>query len=493
MSKSNSASVDTFLSWLENPLLRAVIRFAGHHNLKSGESYLEAALDDLTEDAKYSSSLSRLIFSNIIKLAVVLGCTTFDVNRKDAVSALKVPYFKKGLLNVLNGIGQYGVTKPYRTPAPFLVVWNYTNACNLRCKHCYQRADKPTPDELTTEERFAIVDQLDENSVSALAFSGGEPLMRRDLFEVAEYAHGKGLYVSVATNGTLLTKTAVEHLKKSGVSYVEVSLDGATRETHDSFRRVEGSFEMTLQGIKNAVKSGLYTCIAATATKNNLYEIPEIIELAKKLGVKRVIVFNFIPTGRGEEIFHLDLSPTEREDILKYLYKELSGGQIEVLCTAPQYSRVCLQQSLINKRDILSPTHFAALDFHGKTKQMADFLGGCGAGRLYCAIQPNGLVTPCVFMPIVVGDLRKQSLKEIWLNSKVMNDLRDRSKLEGRCGHCEYKYICGGCRSRAYAYYRDYLAPDPGCVRELEEPSTAFALKTETENETLPLIPRVTV
>jgi len=492
-SKSNFASVDTFLSWLENPLLRAVIRFAGYHNLKNGESYLEAALDDLTGDAQYSYSLSRLIFSNIIKLAVVLGCTTFDVDRKDAINALKVPYFRKGLLNVLSGIGIYGVTKPYRTPAPFLVVWNYTNACNLRCKHCYQRADKPTPDELTTEERLAIVDQLDENNVSALAFSGGEPLMRRDIFEVAEYAFGKGLYVSVATNGTLLTKTTVEHLKKSGVSYVEVSLDGATRETHDSFRGVEGSFERTLQGIKNAVKLGLYTCIAATATKNNLHEIPEIIELAKKLGVKRVIVFNFIPTGRGEEIFHLDLFPTEREDLLKYLYKELAGGQIEVLCTAPQYSRVCLQQSLINKRDIFSPTHFAALDFHGKTKQLADFLGGCGAGRLYCVIQPNGVVTPCVFMPIVVGDLRKQSLKEIWLNSKVMNDLRDRSKLEGRCGHCEYKYICGGCRARAYAYYRDYLAPDPGCVRELEEPSAAFALKTETEHETLLLIPKVTV
>jgi len=144
---------------------------------------------------------------------------------------------------------------------------------------------------------------------------------------------------------------------------------------------------------------------------------------------------------------------------------------MEALSTAPQFSRVCLQQSLIDGTDILSPTHFAALALYGRAKQLADFLGGCGAGRLYCAIQPNGLVTPCVFMPMVVGDLRRRSLKEIWLNSQVMNDLRDRGKLKGRCGRCEYKYVCGGCRARAYAYHGDYLAPDPGCIKELEEPS----------------------
>ena len=436
-------------------------------------------MDDLVGNVEQGHSLNSIMFSGVIKMALKLGCMAFNVSWEETINALKVPYFKKGLLNVLNGIGMYGVTRPYRIPAPFLVVWNYTNACNLRCKHCYQRADKPTPDELTTRERFAVVDQLDENNVSALAFSGGEPLMRKDFYKVAKYAYDKGLHVSVATNGTLLTKDVATRLKNSGVGYVEISLDGATKETHESFRGVKGCFEKALRGIRNSVEAGIYTCIATTATEHNLDEIPRIIDLAKKIGVKRVIVFNFIPTGRGEEIVHLDLSPTEREDLLKYLYEELAGGQIETLCTAPQYSRVCLQQSLARGKDLLSPTHFAALDFHGKAKHLADFLGGCGAGRLYCAIQPNGLVTPCVFMPIVVGDLRKRSLREIWLNSKVMNDLRDREKLEGRCSHCEYKYICGGCRARAYAYYGDYLAPDPGCIRELEEPSTSFALKEE--------------
>jgi len=445
-------------------------------------------LDDVAGNEGHYHSLARMVFSGIIGLAVNLGCAAFNLDLEEARNAIKVPYFKKGLLNILSGIGNYGVTKPQRIPAPFLAVWNYTNACNLRCKHCYQRADKPTSDELTTEERLAIIDQLEENNVSAVAFSGGEPLMRKDFFEVAEYAHDRGLYVSVATNGTLLTKGVVERLKKSGVGYVEISLDGATKETHESFRGVEGCFDKTMQGIKNAVNSGLYTCVATTATKNNVDEIPDIVGLSKKMGVKRIIVFNFIPTGRGEDIIQLDLTPKEREDLLEYLYKELAGGKIEALCTAPQYSRVCLEQSLIDNKDILSPTHFVAFDFHGKAKQLADFLGGCGAGRLYCAIQPNGLVTPCVFMPIVVGDLRKQSLKEVWLNSEVMKNLRDRNKLEGRCGHCKYKYICGGCRARAYAYYGNYLAPDPGCIRELEEPSKSFASKTETEYANAPMI-----
>ncbi|MEM1587252.1 MAG: radical SAM protein [Candidatus Bathyarchaeia archaeon] len=470
-SSSSSSSINAFLSFLENPLLRRMLRLSCSRHLSDGKSYLEAALEDLAGVGKSSRSITRFIFSSVIKAAVYLGCMGLNVDRRYVIEALKLPYFRRGIVNVLSGIGIYGVTKPYRVPAPFLVVWNYTNACNLKCRHCYQRADRPTPDELTTEEKFAIVDQLAENNVSMVAFSGGEPLMCEDFFDVARYAHERGLYLSIATNGTLLTKDNVARLKEAGIAYLEISLDGATRETHESFRGVNGCFEKTIRGIVNSVEAGMFTCIATTAIKHNVNEIPKIIDLAKKLGVRRVIVFNFIPTGRGEEITQLDLSPTEREDLLKYLYKVLADEGFESLSTAPQFSRVCLQQSLIEGTDVLSPTHFAALTLHGRAKQLTDFLGGCGAGRLYCAIQPNGLVTPCVFMPIVVGDLRKQSLREIWMNSPAMNDLRDRSKLRGRCGHCEYKYVCGGCRARAYAYHGDYLAPDPGCIRELEEPS----------------------
>lgn len=481
-SKSDKVSVNTFLSFLENPVLRYVIRFVGNHRLKDGKSYLEVALDELTGNERLRGSIAGIFFSGVVKAAVNLGCRVFGADREAFKEALKIPFFKKGLLNVLSGIGMYGVTRPYKLPAPFLVVWNYTNACNLRCKHCYQRADRPTPDELSTEERLEIIDQLDENNVSMIAFSGGEPLMRGDFYDVAKYAYEKGFYLSIATNGTLLTRSTVARLKNSGIKYVEISLDGATKETHESFRNVEGCFEMTLKGIKNCVEAGMFTCIATTATKYNINEIPRIISLAKSIGVQRVIVFNFIPTGRGEEIVHLDLSPAEREDLLIYLYKELSSGKIEALCTAPQFSRVCLQQSSARGEDVLSPTHFISWSFYGKAKALAGFLGGCGAGRLYCAFQPNGLVTPCVFMPIAVGDLRRQTLKEIWLNSRILSDLRDRGRLRGRCGRCEYKYVCGGCRARAYAYHGDYLAPDPGCIREIEDPSIHLASANLDEN-----------
>jgi radical SAM protein with 4Fe4S-binding SPASM domain len=487
--ETSSSTVDIFINMLKNPVLKYFIRVADGTCTKCGLTYLKAALSDFSLGHQTPRSLKCHLFSELLSMILTVGCATFKIDLETARSSLRVPYFRSGLINVLEGISKYGVTRPQRLASPFLVVWNLTNACNLRCQHCYQRADKPTPDELSTEEAKRIIDQLYESNVSSIAFSGGEPMMRPDFYELAQYAANKGFYVSVATNGTLLTRQNVKRLKEAGVGYVEVSLDGARAETHDAFRGVEGAFDRTVHGIRNAVEGGLYTGIATVSTRNSLYEIPKIFELAKSLGVGQVIVFNFVPTGRGEEIVNIDLSPNQREELLKYLYKELTGGEIEALSTAPQYSRVCLQQSLVEGLNVSAPTHFAALQLNARTRQLADFLGGCGAGRLYCAIQPNGIVTPCVFLPIVVGDLRKQTLKEIWETSKVLSDLSDRDALKGRCGHCQYRHVCGGCRARAYAYYGDYLAPDPGCIRELEEPSTFFTkrasmqLAVEAENK----------
>ncbi len=466
-------SVKLFLSVLENPLIRLTMRFSTQMCPKCDKSHLEVALDDYVGNRSGQHHLTRELTSKIIALTLNAGERAFAVDGDEMRDALRTPFFKRGLISVLGGIAEYGVTKPQRLAAPFLVVWNYTNACNMRCRHCYQRAAKPAPDELSTEESLKLVDRLYEAGVVSVAFSGGEPLMRSDFFEVARHAANKGMYVSLATNGTMVNEETTEKLMASGVEYVEVSLDGATPRTHNSFRGFP-CFEKTVEGIKRLVKSGLYTCVATTVTKQNLHEIPDIVELAKTLGVRRVIVFNFVPTGRGEKILNLDLSPSEREHLLTYLYDELVRGEVETLSTAPQYARVCLQRSAANEEGLLSMGHFAALDLYGQTRSLADFIGGCGAGRLYCAIQPNGLVTPCVFMPIVVGDLRRQSLRDIWLHSRVLNDLRDREKLRGRCGHCRYKYVCGGCRARAYAYHEDYLMPDPGCIRELEEPSVSL-------------------
>ncbi|MEM3522015.1 MAG: radical SAM protein, partial [Candidatus Bathyarchaeia archaeon] len=239
-SKINQASVDNFLSVLNNPFLRFFIKFSGKECSKCGISHLEFALNSLAGIKKQPSHFKSKISCYMINEAIKIGCKAFGVNEKNLKEAMKVPYFRRGLINVLKGIAEYGVTKPQRLAAPFLIVWNYTNACNLKCKHCYQKADKPTPDELSTEERLAIIDQIDKAKVASIAFSGGEPIIRKDFFEIAKYASEKGIYVSLATNGTLITKDIAKKLYDCGVGYAEVSLDGAAPQTHEAFRGVKG-------------------------------------------------------------------------------------------------------------------------------------------------------------------------------------------------------------------------------------------------------------
>jgi len=296
-------------------------------------------------------------------------------------------------------------------------------------------------------------------------------LMRKDFFEVARHAVDAGLYVSLATNGTLLNKENVRKLKQIGLHYVEVSLDGANAETHDFFRGKIGAFDQTIQGLKICLKEDICTCIAVTGTKNNLTEIPSVLEMAENMGIDRFTLFNFVPVGRGKDIVAADLSPQEREELLIFLNKKLSEDhKIAILSTTPQLARVALQSQSPTKDDIIMPlAHMQATKISKRAKALADFIGGCGAGRFYCAISPEGNVQPCVFLPLVVGNLKTEQLEDIWFNSPVFKDLRDREKLKGRCGNCEFKFVCGGCRARAFTYHNDYLMSDPGCIRKLSE------------------------
>ncbi|TDA31369.1 MAG: radical SAM/SPASM domain-containing protein, partial [Hadesarchaea archaeon] len=283
--------------------------------------------------------------------------------------------------------------------------------------------------------------------------------------EVASRGKEGGLFLSIATNGTLLTRKKCKEMKEI-LDYVEVSLDGF-EETHDRFRGIPGIWKKTCEGIRNAVEEGLDTCVAITATRWNLKEIPSLIDFVKEeLGVQRVMVFNYVPVGRGKEIMEEDLAPEERWELLCHLYERMVSTGFFCLSTAPQLSVVSLQMAEGKEGWGPVPTHFASQEtlraLQGKTRSLADFLGGCGAGRLYCGLQPDGEVVPCVFMPIPLGNLKERRLKEIWETSEVLWKLRDRDALEG-CGGCEYRYVCGGCRARAYGYFGDVQAPDPGC------------------------------
>ena len=452
--------------WLGNPLTKAVLRFVCEKT-PSGASRLDLALRRYVGECVSFGFHDRIAYW-IVKSVLERGKSIFGYEG-DLRKTLRDPVIRRGMVNVLAGIARYGARRPFTSVAPFLVVWNYTRACNLNCKHCYEDARRePSPDELTTEEAKQVIDQFEEAGVVAIAFSGGEPLIRRDVYEVAGYAKQKGFFVSIATNGTLITPEVAQKMKQV-FDYVEISLDGMEK-THDEFRGIPGVWKRTCEGIRNCVAAGLDTCVAITATKNNLKEIPELVDFSEKeLGVKRVIIFNYVPTGRGERIIDQDLSPQERHELLKFLFERMMRGNLICYSTAPQYSMISWEHAYGVYTGVVA-THFttegAMRALQGRTKALAEFLGGCGAGRLYCGLEPNGDITPCVFMPIKLGNIRKDKLVDVWDKAEILWKLRDRDSLKG-CSECQYRYICGGCRARAYGYYGDVQAPDPGCIHNL--------------------------
>lgn len=401
-------------------------------------------------------------------LASVLrkGAKSFGVTEEEMMKTFKDPYWRKGLSCVVKGIADFGVRKPFVPGAPFQVVWDVTYACNLKCQHCYAQAGKARVNELTSEEAMEVVDKLAAMGMPVLALSGGEPLVRPDILDITRRAADSGMYVSVATNGTLVTEEKAKQMKAAGVSYLQISVDGADAETHDNFRGIPGAFDKTLRGIKNAVAEDFFVSIATTATKKNLVQIPKIIDLCDSLGVDWLMVYNFVPTGRGKSMIENDLSPQEREDLLVMMYNKLKETKVEILTTAPQYARIALQNCR-QGGSMVVPTHFSNPEVNGSLFNLTEFIGGCGAGRFYMAIRANGDVEPCVFFPLKVGNVRTDDLGDIWKNSKVFEDLRDKDILQDSCGSCDYRYHCGGCRARAYGYFGDYGAPDPGCINNV--------------------------
>ena len=390
-----------------------------------------------------------------------MGRILFGQSSKDVRRELSNPTFQKGISLTMRSVAHYGLTYPQQFVAPPVVVWNFTNICNLKCKHCYQSAGKKLPDELSLKKRLDVIDQLSREDVFLVAFSGGEPLMDKDLWKVIERAKENYMYVSVATNGTLISPEFARKLSDVGVDYVEISLDSVNARKHDRFRGVPGAWDKTITGIKNAVAERTYQVgLAPTITRMNFDELEDLIKLSTGLKVDKFFVFNFIPVGEGKNLIDLDLTPKMREEILNILYDYYVKYGIVTLTTCPQYARVAMQRS----EDQIAPSSHYSVDKGSRARLLAEFIGGCGVGRGYCAIQPNGVVTPCVYLPIVVGDLKKQSFRQIWNTSPVLKELRRRDDLKDHCGVCEYRSACGGCRARAYAYFGDYKAPDPGCI-----------------------------
>lgn len=450
------------------PMTRKMLELTLSKCDSCGRTVLDSALDDYVGRAEKQCSNCSVLYSRIIEFWIEFLRRSLNVSKEKAKKLLSDRYARRAVANLAKTFAYIGIRKPLSIYAPFLVVWDFTHKCNLKCRHCYSDSGATRESELNTKEALEVVDQLADAGVTALAFSGGEPLTREDFFQVASHAANRGLYVSLATNGTLLTKENVRKLKGTGVNYVEVSIDGATANSHDDFRGVPGAFAKAMEGLKNCAEEDLCICMATTATKNNLAEMPAILDLAEEIGAERFTYFNFVPTGRGKDIYSQDLSAEERENLMHYLLNRMSRGcKTTILTTAPQLARVSLQcQGPAGTGEItMSMAHMQTAKVSKKAVPLADFIGGCGAGRLYCSLSPQGDLHPCVFLPLNVGNLKTERFSNLWLNSSLFKAFRNRANLKGACGECRYKFICGGCRARSSAYHDgDTLSSDPGCV-----------------------------
>ncbi len=370
----------------------------------------------------------------------------------------------RGLVIVARSVSEFGLTTPQKFSAPLFAVWNLTNRCNLRCQHCYQSSDKNAlVDELTLDEKLAVVDQMGSAHMPMLALSGGEPTISPDLLPVIRRAKQYKMHTTIATNGTMITEKFAGELLDAGLRYVEISLDSTDPARHDAFRGVPGMWEKAVRGAKIVVATeGLRLGIAMCVHRENYTEVRDMIEFAISIGAGCFAHFNFIPVGRGSKMVSGDITPTQREELLGLLNEYMQSGKIGIISTAPQLGRVCLMGAPIDTGK--TACSHAGSGSGTKARVVAKYLGGCGAGRTYICVEPNGDVTPCVYLPHrVMGNLRDANIVEIFRNG-YYDLLNDRSDRIHHCKVCEFSDYCGGCRARSDAYFGRLDAGDPGCV-----------------------------
>ena len=337
-----------------------------------------------------------------------------------------------------------------------LLFWESTARCNLHCAHCRRiDADAPATNDLTTDQARGLIDSAAELGRPIFVFSGGEPLLRDDWRQLADYARSRGLTTALASNGTLIDATLARRIAEAGFARVAVSLDGADAATHDGLRGRAGAFDAAVAGARALRDAAVPVQINTTLTTGNFGRLDAVLELTRALGARALHLFVLVPVGCGLELAKsAQLSPGQVEEALEWICRHQAQGDIELRATcAPHYYRVAAQ---------LQPQHeeaFGAAGVRGLTGSR-----GCLAGVGILFVSHSGKVFPCGYLPISCGDVRRDRLADIWESSDLLNRLRDYDLLTGKCGCCEYKIVCGGCRARAYAAGSDYLAEEPMCA-----------------------------
>jgi AdoMet-dependent heme synthase len=336
-----------------------------------------------------------------------------------------------------------------------LVAWETTRNCNLACQHCRASATNgPYSGELDTKAAFRLLDQIAEVGRPIIILTGGEPLLRPDIFDIAQYGTDKGLKMVMALNGTLMNKVYARKMADCGIRRISVSLDGATRDTHDRFRGVAGAFEGALKGIQLAKEAGIEFQINTTITKSNLDQIPAILKLAEDLGAAAHHIFLLVPTGRGKYIVDQAIDAREYEETLNWFYDQRDKTSLQLKATcAPHYYRILRQRAKKDGKPVTFQTHGLDAVTRGRL-----------AGTGFCFVSHRGIVQPCGFLHLNCGDVTQTSFVDIWKSSEVFAALRDTGKLKQKCGVCDYRKVCGGCRARAFEATGDFLSQEPLCL-----------------------------
>jgi radical SAM protein with 4Fe4S-binding SPASM domain len=376
---------------------------------------------------------------------------------------------------------------------PYVISWNLTYRCNLACEHCYLDAggaplvgteNFADRSELGTEECFKVIDEIAAFAPECLTIlTGGEPLLRRDILEIVRRAAERELWVVVGTNGVSITENVARRLAEAGARGLSLSLDALDPDCHDRFRRVRGAWRNTVEGAEILNRTGLPFIVQTTAGSHNLAELEAIADFAHdRLAAKVWNLYFLVPTGRGQ--FVSDMTPAQYDEVLASLYriqKKYNRRMLVNAKCAPHYIKTVLENAGAQPDAI--PTD-APLR-RGQAESRAPFdpaqgrpswpglspirtysggAGGCPAGTHYMGIRPNGDVTPCPYLPVFAGNLRRSPLADLWTSSELFTDIRRRSSLGGRCGACEMNGHCGGCRARAYGMTGDLMAEDPLCT-----------------------------
>lgn len=361
-------------------------------------------------------------------------------------------------------------------PPPRLVYWELTKRCNLRCVHCRAVPETASsPDELSLPDAMGVIDTLAEYGRPILVFTGGEPLLCKNLFVLAQHAQSHGLTVALATNGTLVTRQAAR-IAGAGFRRVSISLDGPDAGTHDWFRRVDGAFDRAVDGFRHLKALGVSLQVNTTVTVYNRERLDDIYELVRTLGADAWHLFLLVPVGCGLELTPVaQLTPREYEQVLYWIdelaEREAQQGRMEVRATcAPHAQRIRLQRAALAEAQNVRSSKFEVAGSPGREQRTSNLeprtaptRRGCLAGIGICFISHKGDVFPCGYLPFEAGNLRRQSFAEIWNAAPIFADLREPDRLMGKCGVCEYRVVCGGCRARAFGQSGHYLQEEPFC------------------------------